>query len=80
MLWKKDAEVEPWVIRFTVGEDYRWDQLLLPFDIAATKAHVAGLVTVGVLEPGERERIDRSLDILADRVENGEIVVSPEQE
>ena len=80
MLWKKDAEVEPWVIRFTVGEDYRWDQLLLPFDIVATKAHIAGLVTAGVLEPGERQRIDRALDILADRVESGDIVVSPEQE
>lgn len=80
MLWKKDTEVEPWVIRFTVGEDYRWDQILLPYDIVATRAHVAGLVPAGVIDPEELACIHLALDNLAERVEQGDVVVRPEDE
>lgn len=80
MLWKKDAEVAPWVIRFTVGEDYRWDQDLLPYDVVATRAHVKGLVTAGIISENEFEHIGAALDDLLDRYREGEIIVSPEHE
>lgn len=80
MLWKKDVEVAPWVIRFTVGEDYRWDQELLPYDVAATRAHVSGLVTAGVVSEEEFERIATALEDLLERYRDGEIVVEPEHE
>lgn len=80
MLWKKDFDVEPWVIRFTVGDDHRWDQYLLPYDVIATRAHVRGLLTAGVLEEGEVECIEQALKTLMGRVDRGEVTVRQEDE
>ncbi|MGA7304289.1 MAG: lyase family protein, partial [Rhodothermales bacterium] len=68
------------MIRFTVGEDYRWDQDLLPYDVVATRAHVKGLVTAGIISESEFEHIGAALDDLLDRYREGEIIVSPEHE
>jgi len=80
MLWKKEIDVEPWVIRFTVGDDYKWDQQLLPYDVIATRAHVGGLVQAGVLDSVEYESICFALDSLLERYKDGEIAVHPENE
>lgn len=80
MLWKKDAEVEPWVIRFTVGDDYKWDRLLLPYDIKATRAHARGLHSIGVLTDDELDEILRSLSELQETYDAEELTVEPEDE
>lgn len=80
MLWDKGTQAEDWVTRFTVGEDYRWDTLLLPYDIAATRAHGWGLVNVGVLTQEELEQVEAALDGLLEKVSAGEIMVTPADE
>ena len=73
-LWKKsDASetLEDKMMRFTVGEDYRWDTLLLPYDIQATRAHAWGLAEIGILTPGELDAIIKALDALADQWHRG---------
>lgn len=79
-LWQKGTHAADWVTRFTVGEDYRWDTLLLPFDIQATEAHAWGLAHIGVLSGDELARIQHSLTNLSDAVEAGKIEVRPEDE
>jgi argininosuccinate lyase len=79
-LWSKGRSSEDWVIRFTVGDDYRWDQLLLPFDVRATVAHVNGLSRIGVVTEDERDSITRSLEQLLGEYEDGSIVVEPDDE
>ena len=79
-LWKKDQEVDSWVIRFTVGDDHRWDQQLLPYDVEATLAHVHGLVEIGVMTPEESAAVESTLDSLLEDYGSGEVVVRPEDE
>ena len=80
MLWEKDTRAEDWVTRFTVGEDYQWDRLLLPYDIEATRAHVWGLAHIDVLSQGELEQVEEGLDALKKEVRAGDVTVAPRDE
>lgn len=80
MLWKKDIDVAAWVTRFTVGDDYKWDTLLLPYDMTGTLAHAEGLVAIGILSAEELEAIQGVMKALAEETEQGKITVKPEDE
>ncbi len=80
MLWEKGQPVASWVQRFTVGEDYRWDTLLLPYDIEGTRAHAAGLHRIGILSDVEFRAVSEALDALKAEVAAGRVVVRPEDE
>ena len=77
MLWKKDIEIEDWVTRFTVGDDYRWDTLLIDYDITGTLVHAKGLVDIGILTIDELDTVETALSELLDLVEKGQITVRP---
>ena len=83
-IWDKrhdDATAtEDWVLRFTVGDDYMWDRVLLPYDVRATRAHVWGLVQIGVVDADEREAVERGLDRLLEAFEGGDVTVEPANE
>ncbi len=81
-LWQKDAApaTDDWVHRFTVGDDYEWDRLLLPYDVRASRAHAWGLRQIDVLSETEWTRIGEALDALLDAFEAGEVTVTPEDE
>jgi argininosuccinate lyase len=83
-IWDKrhdDATAtDDWVLRFTVGDDYRWDRVLLPYDVRATRAHVWGLAQIGVVGAEEREAVERGLDRLLEAFEGGDVTVEPADE
>lgn len=79
-LWQKDIRVHDWVTRFTVGDDYKWDTWLLPYDVEGTRVQAWGLAAIGVLTPDELSAIDPTLDQLLREYENGLIGVTPEDE
>ncbi|MEX0747197.1 MAG: argininosuccinate lyase [Rhodothermales bacterium] len=79
-LWQKTTRVEDWVTRFTVGEDYRWDTLLLPYDIQATREHAWGLTEIGVLSEDELEQAVTALERLLEAVSAGGVTVHPRDE
>jgi len=80
-LWQKgNATADDWVTRFTVGDDYKWDRLLLPYDVRATRAHAWGLRQIDVLSAAEAEAIGEALDALLEAFEAGEVTVTPEDE
>jgi argininosuccinate lyase len=79
-LWHKGTPAEGWVTRFTVGEDDRWDTLLLPYDLLATRAHAAGLVQIGVLTPDEGQQVETHLGTLLEAAGRGEMVVTKADE
>ncbi len=79
-LWQKDTVAADWVIRFTVGEDLRWDTLLLPYDVAGTRAHAWALSEMGILKPAEFEAIGEALDALLVAYEAGEVEVTTADE
>ncbi len=80
MLWQKDTRVEDWVTRFTVGEDYLWDTLLLPYDVEGTRAHAWGLAHIDVLTAEEHAQVEAALDALAEAAAAGDVVVRPQDE
>ncbi len=79
-LWEKDVRAEDWVTRFTVGDDWKWDNLLLPYDITGSRAHAWGLAQIGVLTANELAQLERGLDALQRVFDAGEIHVRPEDE
>ena len=79
-LWQKSTRVEDWVTRFTVGEDYRWDTLLLPYDIQGTREHAWGLAEIGVLTETELEEATTALERLLEAVAAGGVTVNPSDE
>ncbi len=80
MLWKKDTDVAAWVTRFTVGEDYRWDTKLLPYDVDGTRGHARGLARIGILTADELSAIEQALDEIRRQAVAGELVVRLEDE
>jgi argininosuccinate lyase len=79
-LWQKNTKADDWVIRFTVGEDYMWDTLLLPYDIQGTRAHVWAIQQIGLLSPEELIQINSSLDELDAAYQAGNVEVTPDDE
>ncbi|WP_263786017.1 argininosuccinate lyase [Salinibacter grassmerensis] len=81
-IWDHDTTTptEDWVHRFTVGDDYEWDRLLLPYDVRASRAHAWGLRQIDVLSETEWTRIGGALDALLDAFDDGEVTVTPEDE
>jgi argininosuccinate lyase len=56
-LWQIDGGLHPLVEAYTVGEDYLLDQCLIPYDIAASRAHAEMLQHIGVLTAKELETL-----------------------
>jgi argininosuccinate lyase len=74
-IWFKGKAAASWVTRFTVGEDYLWDTLLLPYDIRATRAHAHGLLGAGVLTEAEFQSGSQALSALSALYEQGSVTV-----
>ena len=80
-IWKKEgAGAEDWVTRFTVGEDYLWDRLLLPFDLTASEAHAWGLQQAGVLTGDELTAIQDGLQTIRAEFAQGKLTVEQADE
>ena len=79
-IWHKGTAAEGWVTRFTVGEDWRWDTVLLPYDLEGTRAHAWALGQAGVLTDLEVDEVGAALDAIRDGWERGEVTVRVEDE
>jgi len=53
---------------------------LLPYDVAGSRAHVAGLARVGLLTAGEAARVDAELAAIADEYRAGTLAPAPGDE
>lgn len=79
-LWDKGGEVDDLVLRFTVGDDHWWDNLLVAYDVTASKAHVSMLASCGHLAPELAARLQEKLDAVGEAHANGEWVITREEE
>ena len=79
-IWHKGTAAADWVTRFTVGEDARWDTVLLPYDLEGTRAHAWALGQAGVLTRAEVEEVGAALDAVRRGWEGGEVTVRVEDE
>lgn len=72
--------LHPLVERFTVGDDYMFDEELLPYDLHASMAHAEMLRSIGVLTESELATAREGLTRIFDAWEAGTFEIMPEQE
>jgi argininosuccinate lyase len=76
-LWQKDKTSLKEVEIFTVGKDREFDQLLAPFDVIGSIAHVMMLETVGLLLKDEKDLLVKELREIKKQVDNPLFIVDP---
>ena len=74
-LWDKGASIDAAAQRFCAGDDVILDRLLLPHDLRASRAHVAGLARIGLVSEAEAAALIGALDELATLVAAGSFVL-----
>ena len=74
-LWDKGQALDADAQRFCAGDDVLLDRHLLPHDIRASRAHVAGLARIGLLSAPEAAALLAALDELAALVAAGDFVL-----
>ncbi len=75
-VWQKpDSRIDAHIMRFLAGDDVLLDREFFVHDITASKAHVEGLASIGVLDGGEADALKRELDALAADFESGAFVL-----
>ena len=79
-IWHKGTAAAGWVTRFTVGEDPRWDTVLLPYDLEGTRAHAWALGQAGVLTGAEVAEVSAALDAIRQSWQAGDVTVTVEDE
>jgi argininosuccinate lyase len=74
-LWDKGHDLDAAAQRFCAGDDVILDRQLLPHDIRASRAHVAGLARIGILSETESTALLAALDELAALVARGSFIL-----
>ena len=61
-IWQsKSTKLHPLVEKYTVGNDYKLDKRLLPYDIEASIAHAKALAKLKIITPAELGKLIRTL-------------------
>ncbi len=79
-LWSDRDALDRQVEEFTVGEDFRLDQALVPYDCLGSIAHARMLGRAGVLAEGEVADLVQQLELIMAEAARGEFEIRPEQE
>lgn len=80
-LWAKSgSKLHPLVEKYTVGDDYLLDQILMPYDIQATKAHIKGLQKIGILKKDELNKLLSQLTRLDKEFKKGKVKIRIQDE
>lgn len=79
-LWNKGYNINQEILRFTVGNDYALDQLMIPYDIYGSIAHGAMLKKIGILTPAEFKHLHSTLKQLLKIWQAGKFQVQPQDE
>jgi argininosuccinate lyase len=75
-LWQKSpGEIDAKIMAFMAGEDVILDRQLLVYDIQASSAHVRGLVSIGILQTGDAEKLLHALAELERHFLDGSFVL-----
>jgi len=80
-LWQTgNTKLHPLVQAYTVGDDYIYDNQLLPYDIAASKAHAEMLAQMKVLNKTELSKLQKGLDDILAKWQGGQFKITAEDE
>lgn len=76
-LWDKGSTPDRQMDLFTVGNDRELDQVLVAYDLVASRAHAEMLGKIGILDSGETEAIVRELDKMLEEARSGGFLIEP---
>jgi argininosuccinate lyase len=79
-LWDKGAPLDARVLAYTAGEDYRLDNRLVAYDIAASIAHAEMLHAQGLLSQGDLTSIREALQQIGAAHKSGAWRITQEEE
>ncbi len=80
-LWQTgNNQLNPLVEAFTVGDDYIFDQRLLPYDIQGCLAHAEMLLKIGVINNEELSQAKKGLQEILDKWNKGKFIIERNQE
>lgn len=80
-LWQKSGQkLAPLIEAYTVGDDWKFDTVLLPYDIEASIAHAQMLNNISILSKKELTAILKVLNELAALARNGKIQIRVQDE
>ena len=80
-LWQiNNNQLHPLVEEFTVGDDYIFDQQLLPYDIHASIAHVEMLFGIGVINKKELIQAKKGLNKILSKWKKNDFIIEKNQE
>jgi argininosuccinate lyase len=79
-LWGDGSGLDEAMAAYTAGDDRRWDQRLLRWDILGTMAHIGGLAGAGLLTPQEHAVLITELVRALNEADAGFFVVTEDDE
>ncbi len=74
-LWNKGTSATDIVEKFTVGNDKVLDLRLAKYDVLGSKAHIAMLTTIGLLDQDEETLLSIELDKILTEIEEGKFII-----
>jgi argininosuccinate lyase len=79
-IWDRGDAIDPEMLAFTVGDDWRLDRRLVPHELRASKVHARALLRAGLLAQEDGERILAGLEELERAHLAGEWTIEPRDE
>ncbi|MFO0764410.1 MAG: lyase family protein [Candidatus Gracilibacteria bacterium] len=79
-LWHTDTHLDKLIETFTVGDDYLIDQIFLPYDIRASRAHAQMLQSINIISGDKLVLIEKGLQEILDLHKAGNFHIEPSQE
>ncbi|MBU1131038.1 argininosuccinate lyase [Patescibacteria group bacterium] len=80
-IWQsKSTKLHPMVERYTVGNDYKLDKKILPYDIEASKAHAQALLKLKIITPAEHKKLITGLNEILRLFKQGKFKIKLEDE
>ena len=74
-LWDKGSTPDKQMDLFTVGNDRELDQVLVEYDLKASRAHAEMLGKIGILDSAETEAIVKELDQMLEEARSGDFPI-----
>ncbi len=74
-LWQKAYSTNEKIELFTVGQDAQFDLELAPFDVQGSLAHTKMLASIGLLENGELDLVQKELKAIYQEIINGQFCI-----
>lgn len=80
-LWQKSGKkLHPLIEAYTVGDDWKLDEMLIPYDLRASQAHAEMLNKIGILSKKELQDLTKALLELQKMSQTGQLHIKVEDE